>query len=171
VAIVIAITTMGRSSLADHYRVPSGSMRPTVEVGDRIVVDKRAYGLRLPLSDLWLTKVDMPQRGDVVVLLSPEDEEVLLKRVVAIAGDHVAVRDGAVYLEGRRLTESHRQMPGDGPSLHRTQVPHGQLLVMGDNRGNSHDGRSFGFVRREAVLGRAIAVYMRDGELRWLPLR
>jgi signal peptidase I len=171
VAVVVGLTLMARSSLADHYSVPSGSMRPTVEIGDRIVVDKSAYGVRLPWSSVWLGEVQSPARGDVVVLASPENGKVLLKRVVAVAGDRVAVLDGNVYLGGARVVEAHRKLPGAGPAMPSTEVPAEQLLVMGDNRGNSHDGRSFGLVHERAVLGRAIAVFMRDGQLSWLPLR
>ena len=77
---------------------------------------------------------------------------------------------GAVYLDGVRVPERHRRLPGAGPALRATVIPPGQLLVMGDNRGNSHDGRRFGFVAHEAVLGRAVAVFQRDGSFGWHPL-
>jgi signal peptidase I len=183
--VMVAVLLMARSSLADHYQVPSGSMQPTVDIGDRVLVLKAAYGLRLPFSDLYLGGMRTPARGDVVVLESPEDGRVLLKRVVAVAGDEVAVRGGRLFLDGRavpvddqagNLTE-HLGSPhtvaidlGGGPDLLPTRVPAGKLLVVGDNRGNSHDGRSFGFVPAESVLGRAFAVYARDGDLTWIDL-
>jgi signal peptidase I len=160
-----------RASLADHYQVPSGSMQPTVEVGDRLVVLKAAYGIRLPLTQIWLTEAATPARGDVVVLTSPEDGGVLLKRVVAVEGDRVSVRQGEVVLDGAPVAEPHKSLLfGGGPDFGPARVPSGRVLVMGDNRGNSHDGRSFGFVAVEAILGRAVAVYLRDGSPGWIPL-
>jgi signal peptidase I len=188
IAILVALASIlvARASLADHYYVPSGSMEPTVQPGDRVVVHKGAYGLRIPWSARWLTDVAMPSRGDVVVLQSPESGEVLLKRVVAIAGDPVAVRGGQIWIDGQAIVivaargslheqlgqRSHRLSltSSGGPDLPPVVVPEGHLLVMGDNRGNSHDGRSFGFVAAHTVLGRALKVVYRDGALRWIDL-
>src|SRR5580704_4065024 len=82
--ISLAIVVSARSSLADHYFVPSGSMLPTVEPDDHVLVDKLAYGLRVPLLNSYALHFAPPARGDVVVLLSPDDGIVLLKRVVAV---------------------------------------------------------------------------------------
>jgi signal peptidase I len=173
VAVVVLMTVllMARASLADHYVVPTGSMQPTVHVGDRVIVLKAAYGIRLPLSQIWLTDAQMPARGEVVALTSPEDGHVLLKRVVAIGGDVVSVRRGSVFIDGLPQADRHRSLLyGGGPDFGPARVPAGQLLVMGDNRGGSHDGRSFGFVPVEAMLGRATGIFMRDGSPGWIPL-
>ena len=168
---MMLVLLTARASLADHYTVPTGSMLPTVHVGDRVVVLKAAYGLRLPLTQVWLTEVETPTRGDVVALTSPEDGRVLLKRVVAVDGDRVSVRGGAVTLDGEAVPEPHRSLLlGGGPDFGPVRVPDGRVLVMGDNRGGSHDGRLFGFVPVEAILGRAVAVYLRDGTPGWIPL-
>jgi signal peptidase I len=184
------LVLFARGSLADHYYVPSGSMKPTVEIDDRIIVDKRAYGLRVPLTEHYLMLFDPPKRGDVVVLSSPEDGRVLLKRVVGLPGDDIAVRDGRVYLsekpvpvreEGGQLVEvlDAKTHPlslrhGGGPDLPNDTVPDGNIppgkfLVMGDNRGDSRDGRFFGLVDRELILGRAMGTYELSG-LRWTDL-
>jgi len=161
-----------RASLADHYRVPSGSMEPTVEVEDHIVVNKAAYGLRAPLTDAYLIGPELPARGDVVVLTSPDDGIVLLKRVVAVSGDMVSVTDGHVHVTpARGSTTSAREGVdfaisldfGGGPDLLEQRVPDGKILVMGDNRGNSRDGRTFGFVNATSVLGQAKAVMGKHG--------
>lgn len=157
-------------------------MEPTVHVGDRIVVSKMAYGIRLPLTDTYLLRYATPARGDVVVIEPPDDESrhvtegevigsVLLKRVVAVAGDLVEVRDGHVHIDGREIPEARISLAsGGGPDLGPVRVPEGKVLLLGDNRGNSRDGRWFGFVDREHVLGRALSVVARDGRLSLLPL-
>src|SRR3954470_22733014 len=92
-----------RSTLADHYYVPTGSMIPSVEIGDRLIVNKLAYSLRVPFSDLVVAKRHGPQRGDVVVLRSPENGITLLKRVAAIPGDEVAVMEGRLWINGQPI--------------------------------------------------------------------
>jgi signal peptidase I len=178
-----------RSSLADHYYVPTGSMIPTVSIGDRVVVSKLAYALRLPFTDVRLTTGGTPARGDVVVLRSPEDGTTLLKRVVAVPGDDVAVWGGRLWINGalvptvaapgqavpdavyeeRLGATGHavRLTAGGGPDFGPTRVGPDQILVLGDNRGESHDGRAFGLVDRGAVLGKVLGVWMRDGRLTW----
>ena len=180
VVLVLAFVLLSaRSSLADHYSVPTGSMQPTVEIDDRIFVNKAAYGLRVPFTDSYATEFDGPQIGDVVVLRSPEDGKVLLKRVVAIPGTEVQVVAGRLVLDGQlapveergdALVENlagtlHtvRLTYGGGPDFGPTVIPAGRYLVMGDNRGESHDGRAFGLVGRDAIVGRAVAVYWRGG--------
>ena len=176
-----AVAFTARASLADHYKVPSGSMEPTVHVGDRIIVSKAAYGLRLPMTDTYLVRFATPARGDVVVIEPPDGSDhatdadvigsVLLKRVVAVEGDLVEVRDGHVRIDGREVPEARITLDaGGGPDLGPVVVPHGKVLVLGDNRGNSRDGRFFGWVDREHVLGRAMSVIARDGRLSILPL-
>ena len=172
--VATALVLVARSSLADHYHVPSGSMQPTVDVGDHVLVNKLAYGLRLPLTHRYLIEAAGPQRGDVVVLDSPETEVVLLKRVVATPGDEVAVRQGKLSINGapvsveaspaglveRLGTHQHPVSldDGGGPDLGPLTLPAGRYLVMGDNRGNSHDGRMFGLVDRASILGRGVLV-------------
>lgn len=175
----LGIALTARASLADHYVVPTGSMIPTVLEGDRVVVSKAAYGLRLPLSNAWVVRWSEPSRGDVVVLESPSDDIILLKRVVALPGDTVEVRDGHLILNGRKVKSNDKEelldgkvhalsmANGGGPDFGPSKVPVGKVLVMGDNRGNSRDGRMFGFVDEAKVLGKAVAVYSRDGSLVW----
>jgi signal peptidase I len=183
VAALVGGMLSARSSLADHYQIPSGSMMPTIQVGDRVVVNKVAYGLRLPFSDVKLFGFAGPARGEVAVLRSPENEDTLIKRVVAVPGDLVVVRGGRVWIDGRpvpiegdeiraleRIGASGHPISfddGGGPDFGPMRLPADQYLVMGDNRGNSRDGRSFGLVDRKAFLGRAVAVFWSDGGPAW----
>lgn len=185
IAAAAAVVLVGRSSLADHYHVPTGSMLPTVQENDHIFVNKAAYGLRLPFSEVRLAEFGGPDRGDVVVLESPESGIVLLKRVVALPGDVVQVKNGKLLLNGNpvpvekkdgklveELGDGHglRLDDGGGPDFGPVRVPTGHYLVLGDNRGNSRDGRYFGFVKREAILGHAISILGRHGSPTWIKL-
>jgi signal peptidase I len=186
VLVAVAVVLVARSSFADHYVVPSGSMEPTVQVGDQVCVSKIAYGLRVPASHTYVVRASDPARGDVVVLASPTDGEVLLKRVVAVPGDVVEIDDGHVTIDGVPAPVSERDGGvveelggrthplgaeyGGGPDFGPTRVPNDRFLVLGDNRGNSRDGRFFGWVDRDAILGRALAVCLRDGKPVWRPL-
>jgi signal peptidase I len=180
-AIVLAAVTAARSSLADHYYVPSGSMEYSLMPGDRVVVNKMSYGFRIPLTKIDIFGSSTPERGEIAVFDSPEDGETrLIKRVVAIGGDRVSVVNGQLSINGQplgdrsvehfgerdallNLTSQQTYNQGGGPNFEGV-VPQGQVLVMGDNRGNSNDGRKFGFIDERELFGRAVAIYYRRGE-------
>ncbi len=185
VLLFVALVLTARSSLADHYHVPSGSMEPNLVPGDHVVVDKAAYGLRMPFTLRVLVPRNTPERGEVVIFDSPENGERLIKRVVAVGGDVVAVRRGRVLIDGQPLatppapgTEwfddravALNLANGGGPELPPIRVPEGQVLVLGDHRGNSRDGRYFGFIPVAAIYGRAEGVFWRSSEgPTWRPL-
>ena len=97
---LILLVFAGRSSLADHYLVPSGSMEETLQVGDRVVVDKRAHGLRLPFTNIEISNGVGVTRGEVVIFDSPRNGVRLIKRIVAIGGDEVLIRNGHISING-----------------------------------------------------------------------
>ena len=172
-AFALALVAFGvstaRSSLADHYVVPSGSMRPTLIEGDRIVVDKMAFGLRVPFTDKWLLTSGGPSRGDVVVLRSPEDGGTLVKRVMGLPGETVAVRGGVVFIDGESVEKRTSVVPSwldYGPITLQSD----EYLVLGDNRANSHDGRAFGPVQQSYIYGRVEGVVWRKGGFTWVRL-
>ena len=105
-ALMLLLLCAARDTLANHYQVPSGSMQPTLQPGDRIVVDMRAYGLRLPFSSIRLLDTGHPRRGDVAVFDSPADGTRLVKRVVAVAGDRVELRDGHLSINGVPMADA-----------------------------------------------------------------
>jgi signal peptidase I len=133
--------------VAEPIQVRGSSMRPTLLPGDRLLLNKLAYGLRLPGTTRWLLRWGAPRRGDVVVLLMPGDGRSLVKRVVAVPGDTLEV---------------------DGAPL---RVPEGSYFVMGDNRGESCDSRAFGCVEAGHVLGRAAGVLLSLDPADHLPRR
>ncbi len=180
----MVVILIARSSFADHYVVPSGSMLPTVELQDHVLVNKLAYGLRFPLSTRYLARFAGPARGDVVVLDAPDTGIVLLKRIVGLPGDRVEVRGTRVLVNGaampledhglyatETLGEKQHALDldaGGGPDYGPTMLPEGRYLVLGDHRGDSRDGRFFGLVQRDAILGRAEGVVWRDGGPTWM---
>jgi signal peptidase I len=172
IALLALCILSARSTLADHYVVPTGSMKPTVEIKDRVFVNKLAYGLHIPFFRPYLIDFDGPHREDVVVLDSPVDEVTLLKRVVAEPGDLVSVTAGKISIGGKELEHNHQILitKDGGQDLPEQRVPEGHYLVMGDNRGESFDGRYFGFVERDRIRGKAIAVYWSDGGFAWRKL-
>jgi len=185
--ILLALMTGARSSLADHYFVPSGSMEYALIPGDRVIVDKTAYGLRIPLTMIDVLGSKAPERGDVAVFDSPRDGTRLIKRIVAVGGDVVSVTDGLLTVNGHevdRRSGPYRAIErigeretllnlehGGGPDLPSQRVPQGMVLALGDHRGNSLDGRHWGFVEQTELYGKAIAVYYRRGDgFTWEPL-
>jgi len=177
-AAVIAFTFAARSTFADHYTVPSGSMEETLQVGDRVLVDKTAYGVRIPFTELEIVQRDEPARGEVVILDSPTSGVRLIKRVVAVGGDHVTLRAGKLSINGEPLVDpsipgveifgEHEALldlsDGGGKEISDLRIPDDMLLLLGDHRGNSIDGRFFGLVPADEIYARAIAVYWRSGE-------
>ncbi|HEV8695514.1 MAG TPA: signal peptidase I [Lysobacter sp.] len=175
---MLALLTLARTSFANHYTVPSGSMEPTLMPGDHVVVDMSAYGLRVPFTDVTVVPRGQPQRGDVVVFKSPVDGTRLIKRVAAVGGDEVSVIDGHLSINGVPLASSaepdvevfgERRATlnldtGGGPDVFDATIPQGQVLVMGDHRGSSFDGRFFGLVPAKSLYAKALGVYWRSGE-------
>lgn len=175
---LLLLLTVARTSFANHYSVPSGSMEPTLRPGDHVAVNMLAYGLRVPFTDIELIDRGEPRPGDVVVFKSPADGVRLIKRVVAVGGDLVELRDGRLRIDGRPLgdvADSRQERfgtrvvqldlsDGGGPDIAPFRVPAGMALVLGDHRGNSLDGRFFGLVPMDSLYGKATAVFYRSGE-------
>jgi signal peptidase I len=177
-AVMLGLLLAARDSLANHYQVPSGSMQHTLVPGDRVVVDMRAYGLRLPFTNVELLHTGQPQRGDVAVFDSPQDGTRLIKRIAAVGGDQVSLHDGHLSINGQPLRRDDNgevedfgdrvvQLDldqGGGPDIDGITIPDGKLLMLGDHRGNSADGRFFGLVDASAVYGKGRWVYYRRGD-------
>jgi signal peptidase I len=174
-AIVLAAVTAARSSLADHYYVPSGSMEYSLMPGDRVIVDKTAYGFRIPLTKVDIFGSSTPERGDIAVFDSPQDGTRLIKRIVAIGGDRVHLANGQLSINGQPLGDRKIEHFGEriaelnlnaggGPDIDDLVIPPGMVLAMGDHRGNSNDGRFFGLISERELFGRAIAIYYRRGD-------
>lgn len=141
-----------RSAVADWNHIPSGSMEPTLQVGDRVLVDHRAYAWRVPFTTIQVAQRGVPQTGDVVTFRSPRDGERLIKRVVATAGARIAGRGGVLFVDGNPVG-----LAGQiefGP----VEVPPAHVFVMGDNRDSSLDSRFWGPLPVENIYGKALKV-------------
>ncbi|MDP3979328.1 MAG: signal peptidase I [Pseudomonas sp.] len=167
---VLAIVLVLRSFLVEPFQIPSGSMKPTLDVGDFILVNKFAYGIRLPVLDTKIIEVDDPQRGDVMVFRYPSDPNInYIKRVVGLAGDQIRyTSDKRLFVNGQPVAEKllgeepgslgsaalYEERLGSVEHLIRKEmnryriepgrewvVPQGYYFMMGDNRDNSNDSR------------------------------
>lgn len=139
--------------LAQATRVFGQSMEPNLHTNQRIVVEKLTYRLHAP------------QRGDVVVLKLPQESgELLIKRVIALPGETVAIHGGKVWIGDMSLDEPYLTQPTSGEMPAHT-VPEGHIFVLGDNRGFSNDSRSFGMVPLENIVGRAWLSYWPPDEI------
>jgi signal peptidase I len=184
ILLIIALVLAARSSLADHYYVPSGSMEYTLMPGDRVLVSKMAYGLRVPFTTIEFGSGAAVERGDVVIFDSPKDGVRLIKRIVGIGGDTVSISDGHLIINGAALATVAGDVErfgarlavlnlqdGGGPDIQGAVIPPHMLLAIGDHRGSSLDGRYFGLVGENDVYGKALGVYRRRGEgFIWNPL-
>lgn len=174
-AIILALTI--RTFIVQAFKIPSGSMIPTLSIGDHILVNKFIYGVKLPFTDLVVVPVSTPERGDIVVFKYPEDESKdFIKRVVGIPGDVVEVRDKVVYVNGNPADTTHIQHSDrDVRSSDRRDnfgpvtVPPDSYFVMGDNRDQSLDSRFWGFVKENKIRGQAFLIYWSwDGADTWV---
>lgn len=179
-ATALLLALMIRWAVAEPYRIPSGSMEPTLHGdprfgrGDRVFVNKWVYGLRYPFMNkrIWYGKA--PERWDLVVFKTVEEDAVhktLVKRIVGMPGEHVQIRDGRVYADGEPLElpsemsdDTYFTTPLDGPYGVQTPerfsvIPDGHYLVLGDNSAHSRDGRYFGWVPNEHIVGRVSCIW------------
>ncbi len=168
-----------RTFIVQAFKIPSGSMIPTLAIGDHILVNKLSYGIRIPFLEKYLVDFGTPARGDVIVFIYPEDRSKdFIKRVIGVAGDTVEVRNKKVYINGKAVEDSHAHFEGYDPQLGGTVngdnygpkvVPAGHIFVMGDNRDRSYDSRFWGYVPLSDVRGKAFLIYWSwDGTDRWV---
>jgi len=170
-AIVIAIllALFIRTYIVQAYKIPSGSMLETLQIGDHLLVNKFLYGIKIPFTDARVLAVRDPERGDIIVFKYPEDESKdFIKRVIGLPGDTISVVDKVVHINGDPyqieaeqhvdpLTYPAELQPRD--NLGPVTVPPGSYFVMGDNRDRSLDSRFWGFVSAEKIRGKAVIIY------------
>lgn len=184
---VLAVVLVLRSFLYEPFQIPSSSMVPTLEVGDYILVNKYAYGLRLPVTRTKVLNLGEPERGDVMVFFPPhQNDTYYIKRVIGKPGDQIAYRDKQLFVNGDRVPQEwlaelpsgkftvkmgREELPGTDGHLMQTDnrrgsrnfsvmVQPGHYFMMGDNRDNSSDSRVWGQVPERDIVGKAVSIWM-----------
>lgn len=181
---VLAIVLVLRSFLVEPFQIPSGSMLPTLEIGDFILVNKFSYGLRLPVAGTKVVELGDPQRGDIMVFKYPENPKInYIKRVIGLPGDEIRYKNKQLFINGVMVEEKmlanlphaklfeeqlgdvthqiyeHKQLRSLGAEGE-WKVPENSYFVMGDNRDNSKDSRYWDYVPDDLVVGKAFAIWM-----------
>jgi signal peptidase I len=176
IAVILALLI--RAFVVQAFKIPSGSMKPTLQIGDHILVNKFVYGIKVPFTEKELLPIGRPARHDIVVFRYPVDpSKDFIKRVVGLPGDSVLIRDKVVYINGQRLEEPYavfsdkRVLPATASprdNMDTVNIPENCLFVMGDNRDESYDSRFWKFVDMNQLKGKAFVIYWSwnsDGEL------
>jgi signal peptidase I len=167
VAVILAMFI--RTFIVQAFKIPSGSMKETLLIGDHILVNKFIYGVKIPFLRTTVIKVKNPERNDILVFKFPEDPgKDFIKRVIGVAGDVIEIRDKKIYVNNMPLddkfgvyTDPHSFPASFQPrdNFGPITVPPDSLFVMGDNRDHSYDSRWWGYVNLKAVQGKAFMIY------------
>jgi signal peptidase I len=190
---VLLFVLIIRSFIFEPFRIPSGSMMPTLLQGDYIFVKKYVYGLRLPVVEKKMIETGEPQRGDVVVFRLPSDPNInYIKRVVGLPGDRIEYREHKLTINGEvvllnrdAVSPNHDNMPQFVENLDGREhailiarpgntmrdgvyvVPEGSYFMMGDNRDNSRDSRFIGVIAEKFLVGEAVRIWMHMDGIEW----
>ena len=179
VALLLALVI--RTFVVQAFKIPSGSMEPTLQIGDHILVNKFIYGTKIPFTSINILPWESPRRGDVIVFIYPLDpDKDFIKRVIGVGGDTVRIVHKKLFINGEEVSDPHAVYREDKIPLAEAQkldnfgpvtVPQGDLFVLGDNRDRSLDSRFWGFVPLEDVRGKAFIIYWswnsQDTAVRW----
>jgi signal peptidase I len=183
---IFGLVLVLRSFVMEPFQIPSKSMVPTLKVGDFIVVNKWAYGLRLPVIRSKFFDIGNPERGDVVVFFPPQESRYFINRLVGLPGDKINIINGILYINNEMVEQTKSDIkPGNGRSVvtseklgnvifytqknrrptrlsqnFSTTVPEDHFFMIGDNRDNSSDSRVWGPVPQDRVVGKAFARWM-----------
>jgi signal peptidase I len=167
IAVVLALFI--RAFIVQAFKIPSGSMKPTLQIGDHILVSKFIYGIKIPFTDKTLISGKKPKRGDIIVFEFPEDpKKDFIKRVIGVPGDVIEIRNKKIWINNELFTANYgsysdsRIFPASvrpRDNLGPVKVPPHSLFVMGDNRDQSYDSRFWGFVDFSKVKGKAFIIY------------
>jgi signal peptidase I len=165
-AVALVLALFIRAFIVQAFKIPTGSMRPTLLEGDLILVNKFIYGAKVPFTEWRLPQVHPLQRGDVIVFIYPEDRKKdYIKRLVAFPGETVEIRNGTIYINDKPLMEpvfnqkyyyNRGDLALEGSKI---KVPEGNYFVLGDNSASSKDSRYWGFVPHKNILGKAMMIY------------
>lgn len=175
IALILAIFI--RSFFIQAFKIPSGSMRPTLIERDRLMVNKLRYGPLIPFTKKRLPGFTEPRRGDVIVFIYPDNpKRDFIKRIIGLGGEKIEIRDWDIYINGKLVEETkiknikyYNQLNVQyGKVGQIIEVPDGHVFVLGDNSGSSHDSRYWGFVPVENIVGKAEFIYWPFNRMRMI---
>ena len=168
-AIAVLLALFIRTFVVQAFKIPSGSMRPTLIEGDHILVNKFIFGVKIPLLRNTIIPIKAPNRGDIIVFIFPKDKSKdLIKRIIGLPGEKIEVTGRKIYIDGDLFNDKYGYYENPGESWGNpagncpfctVTVPDGHYFVMGDNRENSQDSRYWGFVPSESIKGKAFIIY------------
>ncbi|HPX55631.1 MAG TPA: signal peptidase I [Syntrophales bacterium] len=169
IIIAILIAMFIRTFIVQAFKIPSGSMKPTLQIGDHILVNKFIYGVKVPFLRNTIIPVGDPKRDDIVVFIYPQDRSKdFIKRVIGVSGDTIEIKNKQIYLNGKPYNDRYGVyvdqyiIPGSlqpRDNLPPVTVPPNAIFVMGDNRDQSYDSRFWGVVDLKDVMGKAFIIY------------
>jgi signal peptidase I len=169
ITIAILLALFIRTFVVQAFKIPSGSMKETLQIGDHILVNKFIYGIKLPFVQKTIIPIKNPKKEDIIVFRYPENPKLdFIKRVVGVEGDVIKVRNKKLYVNDQLVDQEYaiHTDPHIIPAVYNKRdnfgpvsVPPDSLFVMGDNRDNSKDSRFWGFVNLKAVKGKAFMIY------------
>jgi signal peptidase I len=174
-ALILALLI--RTFVVQAFKIPSGSMIPTLLIGDHILVNKFLYGTQIPFSDKKILILREPEKGDIIVFKYPENPtKDFIKRVIATEGDTIEEKNKIVYVNGEPVVETYayhydpamRSDSDKRDTFGRILVPKDKIFVMGDNRDHSYDSRFWGFVDEKEVKGKAFMIYWSWDPDKWV---
>jgi signal peptidase I len=185
-AIAILLALFIRTFVVQAFKIPSGSMKPTLLIGDHLLVNKFIYGIKIPFIDKFIIEFKKPKKGDIIVFKYPQNEKKdYIKRVIGTEGDKIEIKKGLLFVNEKQIREEYagkfrdheifeinRYIEFLGKNEHYIlgqdrkdenfgpiTVPPNSIFVMGDNRDNSQDSRYWGFVKTNKIKGKALIIY------------
>ncbi|MFA5276545.1 MAG: signal peptidase I [Candidatus Omnitrophota bacterium] len=173
IIIAFLLAMVIRAFLVQAFKIPSGSMRPTLLEGDLILVNKFIYGAKIPFTNKRLPALQDLKRGDVIVFIYPEDQKKdFIKRLVGLPGEEIEIKKYTIYVNDKPLLDPvfNRRYYYNGGDFavegKKISVPKDHYFVLGDNSASSKDSRYWGFVPKDNVLGRAFLIYWPPNRIR-----
>jgi len=160
-----------RTFVVQAYQIPSGSMEDTLLVGDFLIANKFIYGPPIPFTP-YKVKGRTPHRGEIVIFRSPADNKDYIKRVIALPGEEIEIRDNRVFIDGKPVEEDYILLKGAPPShsdFGPLTIPAGHVFVLGDNRNQSYDSRFWGPLDEKLLRGKAEMIHWSWDKLRRRP--
>ena len=172
ILIAILLALFIRAFVVEPFKIPSGSMIPTLLVGDHILVNKFTYGIRIPFTKKKVFSLRQPKRGEVIVFVYPLDPSLdFIKRVIGVEGDTILMKGKKLYINEKLYNDPYARYIDD--NFDNSEIPRGDfgpitvpknsLFVLGDNRDTSRDSRFWGFVPLQSVIGKAFIIYWSNG--------